>query len=112
MTTSASPRVSDPLVAWLDEADIERDRIGGKAASLTRLASHGFRIPPGFCLTTDAFAMQAAGLPGSQALRSDPVALLDPETRSALVEAMVAGPVSPAVMFLSPRVMSIYRISR
>ena len=68
MTTSASARASDPLVAWLDDADIERGRIGGKAASLTRLASHGFRIPPGFCLTTDAFAMQAARLPGRYSL--------------------------------------------
>jgi len=66
VTTSASARASDPLVAWLDDADIERGRIGGKAASLTRLASHGFRIPPGFCLTTDAFAMQAARLPGGE----------------------------------------------
>jgi len=60
VTTSESARASDPLVAWLDDADIEHDRIGGKAASLTRLASQGFRIPPGFCLTTDAFAVQVA----------------------------------------------------
>ncbi len=97
MTTSASPRASDPMVAWLDDADIERDRIGGKAASLTRLASYGFRIPPGFCLTTDAFAVQAASLPGSEERRSNPAALLDPGTRSTLVQAMVAGPLSPMV---------------
>ncbi len=53
------------MVAWLDEADVERDRIGGKAASLNRLASFGFRIPPGFCLTTDAFAVQV-GEPAGQ----------------------------------------------
>ena len=64
MTASASARASNPTVVWLDEADIERDLIGGKAASLNRLASFGFRIPPGFCLTTDAFAIQAASLPG------------------------------------------------
>jgi pyruvate,water dikinase len=97
VTTSASLRASDPLVAWLDDAHLERDRIGGKAASLNRLASHGFRIPPGFCLTTDAFTTQAAGLPGSENLRSNPAALLDPATRRALVEAMVAGPLSPSV---------------
>ena len=73
------------MVAWLDEADVERGRIGGKAASLNRLASFGFRIPPGFCLTTDAFAIQAASLPGSEVLRADPTALLDGATRSALV---------------------------
>ena len=97
VTTSASARASDPMVAWLDDADVERDRIGGKAASLNRLAAFGFRIPPGFCLTTDAFVIQAAGLPGSAILRADPSALLDPSTRVGLVEAMVAGPLSPAV---------------
>jgi pyruvate,water dikinase len=85
------------MVAWLDETDVERDRIGGKAASLNRLASLGFRIPPGFCLTTDAFATQAASLPGSEVLRSDPTVLLDTSTRAALVEAMIAGPLSPSV---------------
>ena len=72
MTASASARASNPMVAWLDEADVERGRIGGKAASLNRLASFGFRIPPGFCLTTDAFAVQAASLPGSEVLRRGP----------------------------------------
>src|SRR3954471_13410883 len=91
MTTSASARASYPMVAWLDDATVERDRIGGKAASLRRLASFGFRIPPGFCLTTDAFAIQAASLPGSEILRSDPSALLDPSVRARLVEAMIAG---------------------
>ena len=85
------------MVAWLDDADVQRDRIGGKAASLNRLAAFGFRIPPGFCLTTDAFAIQAASLPGSGILRSDPNALLDSSTRVALVEAMIAGPLSDAV---------------
>ncbi len=97
MTASASARASQPLVAWLDGSDLERDRIGGKAASLNRLATLGFRIPPGFCLTTDAFAIQAASVRGSELLRSDPTALLDGSTRSALVEAMIAGPLSPGV---------------
>ena len=85
------------MVAWLDDADVERGRIGGKAVSLNRLAAFGFRIPPGFCLTTDAFAIQATSLPGSEVLRSDPNALLDASTRVALVEAMIAGPLSPVV---------------
>ena len=97
MTASASVRASNSLVAWLDDADVDRDRIGGKAASLNRLASLGFRIPPGFCLTTDAFAIQAATLPGGGALRADPTVLLDDAVRNTLVEAMIAGPISPAV---------------
>jgi pyruvate,water dikinase len=110
VTTSASARASDPLVVWLDDADIERDRIGGKAASLTRLASHGFRIPPGFCLTTDAFAMQAARMPGSEDVRSNAAALLDPETRGTLLEAMIDGPLSPAVA--ATLTASLQRLSR
>ena len=110
MTTSASPRAADPMVAWLDDADIERDRIGGKAASLTRLASQGFRIPPGFCLTTDAFAVQAAALPGGEKVRSNSAALLDPDTRGTLVEAMIAGPLSPAVA--ATLAASLHRLSR
>ena len=98
VTTSASARASHPMVAWLDDATVERDGIGGKAASLNRLAAFGFRIPPGFCLTTEAFAIQATGLAGSDILRSDPSALLDPSTRLALVDAMMVGPLSPAVV--------------
>jgi pyruvate,water dikinase len=85
------------MVAWLEDPDLETDRIGGKAASLNRLASLGFRIPPGFCLTTDAFAAQVAVLPGAGILRRDPEALLDQDTRGAFVAAMVAGPLSPPV---------------
>jgi rifampicin phosphotransferase len=110
VTTSASARASDPMVAWLDDADVERDRIGGKAASLSRLASYGFRIPPGFCLTTDAFAAQAATLPGGAERHSNPAALLDPGTRSALVQAMVAGPLAPAVAV--PLVAAVQRLAR
>jgi len=97
MTTSATARTSTQMVAWLDDPGLEHDRVGGKAVSLNRLASFGFRIPPGFCLTTDAFAIQARGLPGSDALGADPEILLDAGRRSALVEAMTAGPLAPAV---------------
>jgi pyruvate,water dikinase len=85
------------MVAWLTDAGLERDRIGGKAASLNRLAASGFRIPPGFCLTTDAFAIQALGLPGGDVVLAHPRKLLDPVHRTSLVEAMIAGPLAPAV---------------
>lgn len=93
-----SAHASHGMIEWLDGADAEPARVGGKAASLNRLARSGFRIPPGFCLTTDAFTAQAASLPGSDVLRSDPTALLDEPTRTALVEAMIDGPLSPAVL--------------
>ncbi|MFQ6032533.1 MAG: PEP/pyruvate-binding domain-containing protein, partial [Candidatus Zixiibacteriota bacterium] len=36
--------------------------VGGKAANLSTLTEHGFRIPPGFCLTTKAFQDHLASL--------------------------------------------------
>jgi pyruvate,water dikinase len=85
------------LVEWLDGRASDVARIGGKAASLDRLAAFGFRIPPGFCLTTDAFAAQLATLPDGDRLTRDPGILADLATRTALVDAMVAGPLVPAV---------------
>lgn len=94
---SASAHASHLMIEWLDGADVEVARVGGKGASLNRLARSGFRTPPGFCLTTDAFDAHAANLPGSQIARYDPAVLLDAVTRTALVEAMLAGPLSQAV---------------
>jgi pyruvate,water dikinase len=48
------------LVAWLGEADGGAALLGGKGASLDRLGKLGFRVPPGFCLTTSAFLAQVA----------------------------------------------------
>ena len=60
------------LIEWLDGRRPDVARIGGKAASLDRLAGFGFRIPPGFCITTDAFATQVAMLPGGDQPRDRP----------------------------------------
>ena len=85
------------LIEWLDGRRPDVARIGGKAASLDRLAGFGFRIPPGFCITTDAFATQVAMLPGCDRLASDPAILADATTRAAYVDAMLAGPLAPSV---------------
>ena len=57
----------DNLIAWLGRpADDGRGDagsaadLGGKGASLDRLGRLGFRVPPGFCLTTAAFKAQLA----------------------------------------------------
>lgn len=94
---AATVNASQPLIVWLDGTETDPARVGGKGASLNRLARAGFRIPPGFCLTTDAFAVQGAGLPGSHVLRSDPGTLLDETLRTALVEAMLEAPLSEVV---------------
>src|SRR4051794_8103632 len=85
------------FVEWLDGRAPDVGRIGGKAASLDRLAGFGFRIPPGFCLTTDAFAVQVATLPEANRLASDPGSLADPAFRATLVAAMLAGPLTAHV---------------
>src|SRR4029079_12516889 len=83
------------LVEWLDGRASDVARIGGKAASLDRLSSFVFRIPPGFCLTTDAFVAQLATLPDGDRLERDPGILADLATRTALVDAIGAGPLAP-----------------
>ena len=46
------------------ESCVEPNLVGGKAAGLARLITHGFRVPPGICLTTVAYrdALRQAGL--------------------------------------------------
>jgi rifampicin phosphotransferase len=52
-TAAAGPRV--PLVMALDDADAVPEAVGGKGASLSRLARAGFRVPDGFDVTTGAY---------------------------------------------------------
>jgi rifampicin phosphotransferase len=98
MSAAAHASHASPTsIEWLDGADLDVARLGGKGVSLNRLARAGFRIPPGFCLTTDAFAAQVAAIPRVQRLADDPRALADEPTRAALVEAMVRGPLCAGV---------------
>src|SRR3954451_17706996 len=85
------------LVEWLDGRGTDVARIGGKAGSLDRPASFRLRIPPGFCLTTEAFAEQVTTLPGVRSLAELPAILADEELRAALVDAMRSGPLAPLV---------------
>jgi rifampicin phosphotransferase len=44
-------------VLGLDHADATRhDLVGGKGANLAKLTAAGFRVPPGFCVTTAGYA--------------------------------------------------------
>lgn len=94
---TASTHGSHEMIEWLHDSEADVARVGGKAASLMRLARLGFRIPSGFCLTTVAYATQTASLPGTETLRTDPAALLHEPTRLALVEAMTCGPLSRSI---------------
>jgi pyruvate,water dikinase len=54
-------RADGNLIAWLGSSSGGPEALGGKGASLDRLAGLGFRVPPGFCLTTAAFRAQRSG---------------------------------------------------
>ena len=73
---SASVTASSDAVEWLGQLRSPTEVVGGKAASLDRLVRDGFNVPPGFCLTTAAFAAHLGAIeardPLSQALHGLP----------------------------------------
>jgi rifampicin phosphotransferase len=50
------------VLVWLDGSPHGRSLVGGKGASLSRLAGFGAPVPPAFSLTVDAYATLAASL--------------------------------------------------
>lgn len=82
-------QATQPVVAWLGAVEGDVALVGGKAASLDALARGGFRIPPGFCLTTAAFERQLAALGGAAA---DLAALPDEAARQRLTGAFASTP--------------------
>ena len=87
------PRPKPSLIAWLGAAQGDVGHVGGKAASLDRLARLGFRIPLGFCLTTAAFEAQLAAIPGAA---EDLVELADDAVRVRLIAAFETEPLVAA----------------
>ncbi len=51
-----SSTTRSPLVLPLDDPNATLEYVGGKGASLARLAAAGLPVPPGFHLTTEAYA--------------------------------------------------------
>jgi pyruvate,water dikinase len=63
------------VIAWLGFA-ADPAVLGGKGASLDRLVRLGFRVPPGFCLTVEAFHAQRRALgpaAGREAISTAPL---------------------------------------
>ncbi len=81
-------------VVWLGSADRDVAVVGGKASSLDRLARLGFRIPPGFCLTTAAFDVQLEAIERSREVLA---ALPDEAARCRITEAMERAPIEPGL---------------
>ncbi len=82
----------DGLIAWLGEA-ADPGALGGKGASLDRLLRMGFRVPPGFCLTTRAFDVQRSALAPGDTASGDAVA----DGRPAWVDRLAAEALVPTV---------------
>lgn len=85
------------LVEWLGRATSGPDVLGGKAASLDRLGRFGFRIPPGFCLTTEAFRAQLAAEPEATTLMAQLSATGDIALGEQLAELVTSAPLAPAL---------------
>lgn len=88
------PRPESPMIAWLGVVQGDVASVGGKAASLDRLVRLGFRIPPGFCLTTAAFDAQLASVPGAV---TDLDRLGDEDVRLRLIQSFETAPIVEAV---------------
>ena len=68
-TLGTTVEASPALLRWLGEpGGDELSLVGGKAANLSRLATMQ-RVPPGFSVTTQAFAAAVAGTHGDGALQ-------------------------------------------
>ena len=42
-------------IAWMHQDKLAREQVGGKGSSLCELISAGFQVPPGFCITAEAY---------------------------------------------------------
>ena len=85
----------DPvLVSWLGAGASDVRLVGGKAASLDRLIGMGFRVPPGFCVTTRAFDRQLGAMPAAAELLAR---LPDEDARARLTAAFEAAPLDDEV---------------
>lgn len=71
-------RVGSPFVRWFASIGLQdRPTVGGKGASLGELDRAGIRVPPGFVVTTAAFARMLAALDQHGTIRAR-IAGLDP----------------------------------
>jgi pyruvate,water dikinase len=65
------------VVPLVEAADAGADAVGGKAASLGELSRAGVSVPPGYAVTTSAFALAMAALDAGGELRAG-IEALDP----------------------------------
>jgi phosphoenolpyruvate synthase/pyruvate phosphate dikinase len=85
------------LVEWLGRAASGPELLGGKAASLDRLGRLGFNIPPGFCLTTEAFRAQLDALPAAKAALRTLVATRAIDLADDVAATLARSPLEPRI---------------
>ena len=83
-------------IQWLGDAIGGIHLLGGKAASIDRLARLGVATPPGFCITTDAFRRELLAGPMRDAAAHALAALPDEGARLALTALAVDAPLTRA----------------
>ena len=86
---------SQALVAILGHDAVDSRLLGGKGASLDRLSRLGFTVPPGFCLTTEAFATQLDAIADQSTLQAAMAALPNESARADLVALIERSPLAP-----------------
>jgi pyruvate,water dikinase len=85
------------LIAWLGEDGVDPTLLGGKGASLQRLAGAGFNVPPGFCVTAEAFAAHLATPDRAGRAKAAVAALPDDAARRDLLALMIEAPLPAAL---------------
>jgi rifampicin phosphotransferase len=101
------PTSTLPIVEWLGRAEGGVRLLGGKGASLDRLVRLGFRVPPGFCLTTAAFERQLDDLPG---VRAAIERLPDDEARETLEREISQTPLRPEISAALDAALAVFDI--
>ncbi len=94
---NASVTASPGPIEWLGQIQGSIDAVGGKAASLDRLARLGFLVPPGFCLTTSAFASHIAAICDATPLSDALAALPDEAARETVIDLVRETPAPPQI---------------
>src|SRR5512133_1562270 len=95
--------VRSPLILALASAEATLERVGGKGASLARLAAAGLPVPPGFHITTHGYRhfvtandIQNAILEAAALAHADQLATL--KDASARIQALFTAGQMPAEM--------------
>jgi pyruvate,water dikinase len=98
MPTKASVTTRHPYVVALGAGQIGDPELGGKAASLDRLARSGYPIPPGFCLTAAAYREHVAAVDDPARLAEAVASLPDDDARVSIVGQLESTPMPAAVV--------------